>query len=247
MTMKHTTTILPFLVLAAACSTDEGGSVGLAVQAVTSDSSAPAGELVMTDDGDGEFQIQAATLRLRHIELDLPDGGDCDDFADLLDGATCEDGVDGDKISIEGPFDVDLVAGTSSPSLADVQIPAGTYKRIDFRVEDNGEDSSFAVTAGFEYQGESMTLDLNLDFNEDIRIEDPQGLTVNADSDLIAEFVVNNWLGGVDVGACIDDGDVFVSGSTVTIDDSSTGGDCSDIENTIKDNMKNSGQLDRDE
>ena len=91
-----------------------------------------------------------------------------------------------------------------------------------------------------------MTLNLNLDFNEDIRIEDPQGLTVDADSDLIAEFVVNNWLGGVDLGSCIDDEDVSIEGSTVVIDDSSTSGSCSDIENIIKENMKNSGQLDRD-
>lgn len=245
MTMKHTKSTFPILVLLAACSS-EGGSVGLSVHAVTSDGSSPATELVMTDDGAGDFQIEAATLRLRHIELDLLDGGDCADLADSVDGAICEDGVDGNKISIEGPFEIDLVAGTSTPSLAEVQIPAGTYKRIDFRVEDNGNDSSFAVRAGFDHEGAAMTLDLNLDFNEDIRIEDAQGLVVDADSDLIAEFVVNNWLGGVDVGACIDDEDVTVVGSTVTIDDSSTSGSCSDIENTIKDNMKNSGQLDKD-
>ena len=136
--------------------------------------------------------------------------------------------------------------GISTPSLADVLIPAGTYKRIDFRVDDNGADSSFAMTATFQYEGAAMTMDLNLDFNEDIRIEDPQGIIVDGDSDLIAEFVVSNWLGRVDVGSCIDDEDVTVEGSTVVIDDSSTSGSCSDIENTIKDNMKNSGQLDHD-
>ena len=37
-----------------------------------------------------------------------------------------------------------------------------------------------------------MTLELSLDFNEDIRIETPLGIAVDGDTDLIAEFVVDN-------------------------------------------------------
>ena len=242
--MKNTLTTIPFLLLAVACSS-EAPTVGLSVQAVTLNQTTPSDDLVMTDDGGDMYQIQAATLRLRHIELDLPDGGNCNDFDDSLSGgAECESGTDSDKIVITGPFVIDLVTGTSTPSLANVLIPAGTYKRIDFRVEDGPGDSSFAVTAGFQHEGATMTLDLDLDFNEDIRIESSAGIVVDGDSDLIAEFVVSNWLEGIEVGQCIDDDDVSISGTTVTINDSSTSGSCSDIENTIKRNMKNSGQLD---
>jgi hypothetical protein len=206
----------------------------------------------MTDDGGSDFALQAGTLNLRDIELDLPDGTTCADVEGAFGGgATCEDSDDPNddspnaKIVIDGPFEVDLVAGTATPSLDDVQIPVGLYARVDFRVEDNPDDVSFAGLAGFQYQGDDMTLDFSFDFNEDIRIEDPAGISVDEDSDLIAEFVVDNWLAGIDVGSCIDDGDVTVSGSTVQVDESSTSGDCSDIEDTIKDNMKNSGQLDR--
>ena len=37
---------------------------------------------------------------------------------------------------------------------------------------------------------------------------------------------------------CIDDGDVRIETDTVFVDEDSTSGECSDMENTIKDNMK---------
>lgn len=200
----------------------------------------------MTDTADTAFTLTEATLNLRDIKLDLPEGVTCADIEADLENATCSsDSADDDTIEIEGPFVVDLVAGTSTPTLDDVVIPALAYRRVDFRVDDVN-DVSFAVLADFDLDGTAMTLDLSLDFNEDIRIEEAGGVEVTADSDLIAEFVVNDWLAGVDLATCIDDGDVTVDGTTVTVTEDSTSGSCSDIENVIKDNMKNSGQFDRD-
>lgn len=218
---------------------------GVTVRAVTSAGDIPTSpdELTFTDDSDNQFTVQSAYLHLRDIELDLPEGVACADISDSLNGATCDAGSD--KIVIDGPFDIDLVAGTSTPSLDAVMIPTGRYERIDFRVDDNANDTSFAVVAGFE-RDMPYTLNLNLDFNEDIRIESPLGVAVEADSDLIAQFVVGDWLAGVDVGSCMDAGDVTLDGTTVTIDEGSSSGACSDMEDVIKDNMKNSGQLDRD-
>lgn len=234
---------LAFSCLLGACVTD-GDVAGVGVRAVTGGGDVPASpsELTFTDDGGNQFAIESAYLHLRDIELDLPDGLTCADIASTLSGADCEPGDD--KIVITGPLDIDLVAGTATPSLAAVEIPAGQYERIDFRVDDNAQDTSFAVVADFE-RDMLYTLNLNLDFSEDIRIESPLGVSVDAGTDLIAEFVVGDWLAGIDVGSCMDAGDVTLDGSTVTIDDDSSSGACSDIENIIKDNMKNSGQLDR--
>ncbi len=241
--MKKTLTLLTLSLSLAACSSP---GVGMEVRAVTNDSnpSLPDAPLVFADSAGDEFALQSAYLRLRHIELDLPDGVSCSDAEDTLVGAECDS--DGDKIRILGPIDVDLVSGTATPSLADVVIPAGTYIRLDFRVEDNPDDVAFAAVADFQHNGDQLSLDLSLDFNEDIRIESPGGITVDADTDLIAEFVVTNWLNGIDVGSCIDDGDVTMEGTTVFVTEGSTSGSCSSIEDTIKSNMKNSGQLDRD-
>lgn len=230
-----------------ACGSEDG--VGFAVRASTAAPSGPSDLLQLTDDGDTTFTLTAGRLHLRDIEFDLPDGVHCEDIAEGLVGATCEaedsGNSSGDKIRVAGPFDIDLITGIATPSLADVSLPALAYSRIDFRVDDDPNDVSFAVTANFEHGGEALALSLSLDFNEDIRIEHPGGVAVDADTDLIASFVVDNWLGGVDVGACLESGDINREGDTVIIDESSTSGACSDIEDTIKSNMKTSGQLDR--
>ena len=225
---------------------DDGATAGVAVQALSTETSETSAPLEMVDDAGARFEVSAASLVLRHIELDLPDGHLCDEIeADLSDGVDCQLGQDTDTIKIDGPFRIDLVSGTSTPSLADMRIPAGTYERIDFRVEDDTNNESFAVTAAFNLDGEAHTLELSLDFNEDIRIERPEGISVGADEDLVAFYLSNTWLAGINIATCIEDGDVDVSGTTVSISDGSSSGSCSDIESIIKNNMKNSGQLDR--
>lgn len=226
-----------------ACSGAEGAGVAVRASAVQSP-----GDLVAEDDGGTVFAIEAASLAVRDIRLDLPDGTTCGDIEELLVGAHCEpsdDAVGGeDTIVIDGPFAVDLTTGVATPGLEDVVIPAGLYRRIDVRADDAG-DVTFAVSAAFELDGAAHHLELALDFNEDIRLEDPAGVEIGDDSDLIAELVVDDWLAGIDIGACVADGDAEVEGTVVYIDEGSTSGDCSDIENVIKDNLKRSGQLDR--
>lgn len=240
--MKITSITLPILFIAVACSSD-GSSVGLSVQAVSVDDTRASDSLIMVDDGNGDYQIESAILRLRDIELDLPDGANCQELEDNIGGgAECEPGTSGDKIVINGPFEIDLATGVSTPDLSSVEIPVGTYSRIDFRVDNVGDAPSLELVALFKHEGTDMTLDLSLDFNEDIRIESPQGVVIDGESNLVAQFVVNNWLGGVNIGDCMDNGNLSITGNHVLIDESTSGG-CSDIENTIKDNMKNSTQI----
>jgi hypothetical protein len=120
------------MILTAACA-DDAGTAGLAMSALSRDGKAP----VPTDTVGTSFTLQQGLLHLRHIEIDLPQGQRCADLGDTLAGATCRDpSVAGEeaKIRIAGPIVVDLVAGTSTPTLANVVIPAGSYKRIDLRV-----------------------------------------------------------------------------------------------------------------
>lgn len=225
------------------------GVVGLAIDA-RGDLAPGATSIVMLDDGATAFDVSEASIHLRDIELDLPNGESCDD-AELV-GAECAQ----DKITIPGPFVVDLVTGATTPSLDDVTIPAGVYERIDLRVEDGDpddglvmpgdalDDRSFVVRADFELDGTPTSLDLSLKFNEDIRIERSGGVQIEPDQDLLATFLAGTWLDGIDVTACVDDDELTIADGTVTIDDDSTSGSCSDVENVIKNNMKNSGQLD---
>jgi hypothetical protein len=210
--------------------------------------------LALQDEAGADFSMPTALVHLRHIELDLPAGKTCADIeADLVGGECLVE----EKIRIQGPFVVDLVTGTSEPDLGATLIPAGTYSRIDIRVDDGDpqegliepgsplDDYSLVVETKFTYNQEPATLKLSLNFDEDIRIEERAGVAVQADTDLVAEFVVNDWLAGVDIVGCLDSGELVLDETgTATIDDSADGA-CGGIEDIIKNNMKNSGQLDR--
>jgi hypothetical protein len=58
------------------------------------------------------------------------------------------------------------------------------------------------VIASFDDGGTPAVLDLRLNFDEDIRIEQPGGVAVAEGDDLIARFAATNWLAGVDLAAC---------------------------------------------
>ncbi len=245
----HTATVA--LLLAAACA-DDSSTAGLAMSALTKDGQAPA----PADRAGTRFTLQQGLLHLRHIELDLPAGQRCADLSGQLQGATCRDAsVAGEeaKIRIAGPLVVDLVAGTSTPSLANVVIPAGTYRRIDLRVDDGVpsqgvvaagsplDDNALAVIAAFEHRGAQAVLDLRLNFDEDIRIEQPGGVAVAPGDDLIARFGAVDWLAGVSLGACVDT--LTATAGRYVVDDRNDGA-CAGIEDTIKRAMKESGDLD---
>lgn len=224
----------------------------VAVEFQASASTVQAGNsLTISDDGATPFTFTSAQIHLRDIELDLADG-DCDD----VEGATCSE----QSVKIEGPFVVDLLTGVSTPSLADVRVPAGIYKRIDFRIDDARIEQglvdaasplanrSMVASASFQHDGETMSLDLLLRFNEDIRVEDPAGIDVSGDAAaLLTRFDASLWLDGLDIEDCLARGELAVTPTGVRLDDnasSGTGG-CSDIENVIKRNIKTAAQLDR--
>ena len=260
------------LLLTFGCSSDpsnDGGIGGTGISfalSATSSDAAAGGDLPATDQGGTVYDVMAGEVFVRDIELDLPDGTRCSDLEDTLVEAVCDVTGDidntpsNDKIRIVGPFAVDLITRTSTPSMSNVRIPAGTYKRIDIRIDDGkpGEagvesgdpldDRSIVAEAGFTYKGDPTLLKLSLKINEDVRFEDPDGIVVAEEGEkLLANLDVAAWFTGVDIAACIDDADLDISGGEVIIDDDNSGtGSCSGIENTIKENIKRSGQLDRE-
>lgn len=211
-------TSLALLALPLVACVDSGPDTGAAGFALTADgATAP-----VVDDSGTSFTLASGHLDVRRIELDLPAGLTCADVAGVLVGATCEpaeagDDTPEDKIRISGPFDVDLVAGTATPSLAGVVIPAASYTRVDLRVQ--------AFTSSFTRATAPTTLDLAFDFSEDIRIEQPGGIAIAPGDDLIARFATANWLAGADLAGCLDRGA------------------CTGIEDIVRTNMKDSGDL----
>ena len=228
-----------------------------AVQAGATASSDIASPTFRSSDG-VLFTLTEARIFLRDIRLDLPQGTKCSDVSGLISGATCKaseskSGDDGSgTVVVSGPLTVDLLSGVTTPDLSGLRLPAGTYKRIDFRLEEarSGEvpaDSallgySLQVKARFEQDSSPATLDLKLKFSEDARFESSTGVQVGADEALLALLAPQTWLAGLPVSQCLRKGDLQMSGSVLTIDDRAKG-DCGDAEKRVRDNIKNSGRL----
>jgi hypothetical protein len=201
------------------------------------------------------FTLTQARIHLKDIRLDLPQGTRCADVRGLLAGATCKGGDSGSgsgTVVVPGPIVVDLMAGTTTPDLSGLRLPAGTYKRIDFRLEEakagevaSGEPLigySLLVKADFTQDSKPTTLDLKLKFSEDARFQSSTGVEVGADDELLALLKPQAWLEGLPVASCLAKGDLTIASNTLLIDDRAKG-ECSGAEGLVKENIKNSGDL----
>lgn len=234
----------------------EGTHVGnpgatLAFRATSSEGSG--GALTFADDGGTVYTLRAAAAHLKDIELYLPTGTTCADVTVV--GATCEPGDD--KIDIRGPFLVDLITGESDPSLAEVSIPALSYSRIDFRLEeadpDDGlvsassemADRSFLADADFtDDGGQPAELQIRLAIHEDARVESSSGVLVTDGGALVVLLDAARWLEGAPIDACLAEGDLSITDGVLLID---TDGDCDDVVDALEDNIKESAQLSSDD
>jgi hypothetical protein len=220
------------------------------VQAAADSTAAPT---FQSSDGT-KFTLTQARIHLRDIRLDLPQGTKCADVRGLITGAECKGGESGsgsNTLVVRGPLIADLMTGTTTPDLSGLVIPAGTYKRIDFRLEEAkaGEVAAGEMLIGYSMKvGADFTeqagkkLELALKFSEDARFESATGVQVPEGGTLIALLQPTKWLEGLPVGTCLQKGDVAFEGDTLRIDDRAKG-DCSGAEELVKRNVKNSGEL----
>jgi len=212
----------------------------------------PAPSTVFTSSDGTSFTLTQARIHLRDIRLDLPKGTKCEDVSGLLSGAECKGSGDAKTLLVPGPIVVDLMTGATTPDLSELRIPAGNYKRIDFRLEEAKSDEvgatepllgySFMARADFTQGGTARKLEMFFKFSEDARFESATGVDVPEGGSLVAFLKPQVWLQGLPLGECIRDGDVEVANNTVRVDDKA-GGECSDAENTVKENIKTSGDL----
>lgn len=223
-----------------------------------------------------------ARLSISEIRIELPVGVDCSQVTTNAANVSCEaedhneveDESSDDnphqssssseaKLKIAGPFVVDLIAGTFTPSIDDLKLPAGVYKKIELRSEDgdyhdgviesdddmNGK-SLFASGTFTDSSDSSHDFNLALRFNEDITIELTDGVAVSAGitNALQAVWTLSDWFAGVDLAECVDNDDLeFETDGSLTIDEDTDGGSCGDIEGMIKDNIKGSGKMESHE
>ncbi|MFN7132863.1 MAG: hypothetical protein ACK4N5_12345 [Myxococcales bacterium] len=261
MTTTKITTVGALLLAVSLCACGNGGGAALLIassDAVGSNSSALGSGTTPTppptfQSSDGlRFSLTEARVNLRDIRIDLPPGSACADVALELRGAECKNSGDSHTIVVAGPLVVDLLTGKSTPDLSALRIPAGTYKRIDFRLDDGRRedlpagdelvDRSFVARAEYQHEGQSGRLELLLKFNEDARFQSDAGVVVEDGATLLAMLRPEIWLEGLPLKACLEKKDVEPANGVLRLDDKAKG-DCSDAENLVKRNIKRSGDL----
>ncbi len=248
--MKTKFALLMCVTVLVACETgpDTGSHIGnpatIEFRVVSSELQGAPGDASQNflDDAGTVFTLSDAKIVVRDIKLDLPVGIVCADVTDVLEGAICEPAEgpgEEDTIVIEGPFLMDLLARTSTPSLANVVIPAIDYQRVDFRLKDETQAWSFSVDASFMHQSQPANLQLRLAINEDARVENPS-LTLDANGTLVVAFDTASWLNGAPLASCLANGDLAVTAGVLLVDENSA---CDGIHDRIKDNVKSSTKL----
>ncbi|WP_373046549.1 hypothetical protein [Vulgatibacter sp.] len=255
--MTTTRWIPAALLTLAACGAEApGAGAGIAIRAVTEATpAASAGAVTFEDDTGRTFTATEFLVRVRDIELKLPDGVRCSDIEpELAGGARCDDSDDDeadddDEIEIAGPFVVDLLAGTSTPSLADVRVPALTYREVEFDLVEGPGDgaldgNALALRATFDDGGAPATLDLRLDGTLEVEIERPEGVALQAGADLLLLLDATTWLDGIPLQACVDEEGLAVVDGVLSIDDD-TG--CSELEGMIRDRLDDACSFDSDD
>lgn len=158
-----------------------------------------------------------------------------------------DDSVNGgeDKITIRGPFIIDLVDGSSTPSIADIKVPAGHYRRVDVRFSNDGHGklgasdplSGNTLVADGTFTpngGTAMPFSVALDFNEEARFESAEGFDISAAaaSDVLLKLDISSWFSALPVAECVE-------GGALAIDEKSS---CH-FEQDLKDAIKSSGRL----
>ena len=180
------------------------------------------------------FEIQEARANVEWIRLFLPGRIDCS-AAEPHPQVRCNPAM----YVIEGPFDVDLVAGTSDPPIEAPLLP-GTYRRFEVRFMASPAlgDRTLVGSGIFDDGGTETGFDFAFRFNETARLEPNGGVTVEADQQALASLDVSTWFSGVPITDCLASGDLELTDGRLQLVDGS--GRCSSLESDIVDAVKDS-------
>jgi hypothetical protein len=167
----------------------------------------------------------------------------CEEEQEEEDGST----VTKSKIKVAGPILFDLVKGTSTPSLAEISIPSGSYREAEFRfgpVCNMGGETTITLNGTMlDSNSVAHPFELNLEYEEELEIDSPSDIQVleNQANGLFASIVLDHWFAAVDFVGCIDDGDLVETLGVIQINkDSIHNGACEEVYENLVESIKDS-------
>ncbi|MHA7627137.1 hypothetical protein [Corallococcus sp. M7] len=182
--------------------------------------------------GDGmRFQLQDASVRVTDIRLELAGGLGCDDVREQLpEGTGCVQPEGSPAtVTLAGPFSINLAYGQVSPGV--MELPPGTYRRIDFVLGENG------FTARCLHLGDrSWEMDLDLPEGTAMSFEAASDLRLREGGSLLVIFDQDRWLKGPPLSACYQNGDWPHPGPNRSLDE--VGGACQGAGDQVRDAIR---------
>lgn len=214
----------------------------------------PSATNALTDGEASQMTISSGAACVSEIRLQAPDGVSCADIGFVArDGVSCEeesemeDGqtVIESKIKVAGPIMFDLLTGSSTPSLADLDIPSGVYRKIEFRFDKDCNDPEGNIQIEGSVTDSSdvdhaYAIDLKYDDDFEIESDDDVQVVEGDTNELFATLFLNQWFSNIDLVGCIDNGNLVPDGSGIIQINESTdaSGSCENIYEDVLEGIK---------
>lgn len=217
------------LILSISCSEDESNDDNLMIKA-KSTSTFSQSRISSID----AVTISEFKINIKEIELEFDDDYneiDSDGFIDF-----------NDEIELEGPFELDLLSGTSN--IASLEIPEGNYEEIEFEFDKNTNESSEMFNKTVKIQGtiDNIPFIFWHDFEEEIEVDfenEVNDITISANLiEIVIIFDLDTILNQVDL-ASASDGD---NNGTIEISPEDLDGN-NELADLIKEALKNATEL----
>lgn len=204
----------------------------------------------------GNLAVEAGQACVEQIRLKLPEGLSCSDvgFVEQT-NVVCEEKMEEEdgaqqleaKIKISGPFLFNLLTGASTPSLADIKIPSGVYRKIEFRFGaacDLGAETTIVMNGTMlDSSSVAHPFEMALEYDDELEIESPTDVQVLEEkaNGIFTNLVLNQWFSAVNFVQCIDDGELVETGGVIQINSTAEHtGECEDIHDDLVDAIEES-------
>lgn len=107
----------------------------------------------------------------------------------------------------EGPYQIDLISGVSTPSMDSLLVDVGLYNSVYFNFNQEPNEPSFVSEGTFDYLDESnRKFSFSIDLSKEFSVTNPEVSTLLLDQKSTFEIIlnVNTWFESVDIISCIE-------------------------------------------
>lgn len=175
----------------------------------------------------GGVSITLAQVRIADIRIEENSGNDNQQQGDSQNddgekdgaengGSEAESDISSD-ILLPGPYTVTLTDGLAT--IANVQVSAGTYKKVNFKFSNDAGDA-ILITGTYDNGGSSTPFTLRSSFSQTVQLPLGNGglvVAANSSKDISIVFDINSWFAALDLSsATVTNGEIRIDSSNNT-------------------------------